>query len=518
MNRDPRLVAVALLLAMTALCGVLPAAAAPAPAVPEPPPAPAAVPITLTADHIEYESTTGVVVAEGHVQASQGDTTITADHLRGNLKTEDVEASGHVVFVRAKDRATGDHLRYNYRTRVGHIEEVATQVGPYHVASGSMDTTGTQGVAYNTDVTPCDPEHPAFAVSARRAVIVPDQYIILYTARILVAGVTVLTIPQYTIPLHGRRVGISGGYNNLDGPWIEYRDALILSDTLTDYYRIRYGQLAGFSGENVLVLQGPDHAWDLDVGRTEVYDANGKLFYLDQAAIDINYVPERIPGLPGLPVTYTLQGHFGNYNEAQSGVSTSRAEGRVDLASDPFQLTPELSLSAGAWSQVDVYGTAQQRSVSGVTAAAVQPISQAETLSLTYYYQSVFGPSPFLFDAQSPAATLSFTYSYYGLHPGALLQSGSVTFTYDFLALQTNATTALALAVSPQFTVGMVGTYNMSLRQWTEIDYSVAGHCDCVQVNLVLKTFPQQGPQANQLFLLISLTTVPDAAASVRLY
>lgn len=514
-----RLAAAGVALAVAALWAG-PLAAQPAPPsspAPAPPPAaaPSGAPITITADHVEYDSTTGVVVADGHVRATQADQTITADHLQGNLKTETIEASGHVVLMQGRQQATGDFLRYNYRTRAGHIEQTVTQYGPYHVSSRSLDTSATQGQAYNTTITPCDPAHPAFAVRAQRAVIVPDDYIILYNASILVAGVAVLTVPQYTVHLHGRRVGIATGYNNLDGPWVEYRDAVILSGDLTDYYRIRYGTIAGFSGENILVLQGPDHAWDLDVGRTEVYDANGNLFYVDQAVVDLNYSPHPVPGLP---LAYTLQAHGGDIRETQTGVATSRLEGRVDVTTDAFRITQEMTLSAAGWAQEDIYGTGRQRSITGATAALVQPISLSETLSLTYYYQTVVGTTPFLFDVQSPGTTVAFTYSYISLNPDALLQSGTATFTYDFIALQTTATPSIVLRVTPEFSLGVTGTYNFFQQQWTEVDYSVTGHCDCLQVNVVLKTFPPLGAQGNQLFLLLSLTNVPDAAASVRLY
>ena len=70
-------------------------------------------PITLTADHIEYDTQTGDVVADGHVVATRGSTTITADHLTGNLNTGDVQATGHVVLTQPGRSATGENLRYN---------------------------------------------------------------------------------------------------------------------------------------------------------------------------------------------------------------------------------------------------------------------------------------------------------------------------------------------------------------------------------------------------------------------
>ena len=68
---------------------------------------PDAGPVTLTADHIEYDTQTGNVVADGHVVATRGGATITADHLTGNLKSGDVEAMGHVTLTQPGRTATG---------------------------------------------------------------------------------------------------------------------------------------------------------------------------------------------------------------------------------------------------------------------------------------------------------------------------------------------------------------------------------------------------------------------------
>src|SRR5579883_2007766 len=70
------------------------------PALCAPPPA-AGAPITVTGDHVQYDTSTGDFTADGHVKATQADQTITADHLTGNVNTGMVRAEGHVVLTQA---------------------------------------------------------------------------------------------------------------------------------------------------------------------------------------------------------------------------------------------------------------------------------------------------------------------------------------------------------------------------------------------------------------------------------
>jgi hypothetical protein len=469
-----------------------------------------AEPVTLTADHIEYNTQTGEVTAEGHVRVSRGDTVVTADRVAGNLQTGEVEATGAVTLTRAGRTLTAQALRYNFRTHAGRMEQVATRYGPWTLVSGTLEETPSgQGVATDTSLTPCDPRRPAFLVRAQRIVVIPGDRLTAYNAAIYVYGVHVLTVPSYTASLAPRRVqsGPRVGYDGFDGAWVEYG---YYSPVQTPWgradnqFRVRLGSRSGLSGEELLSERLGDHVADLHLGRMETFDQNGNLFTLDQYALDLVYDEHQ---LAAWPVFYALEAHAGSYTESQTAVSTTRGEAWLNMHTATFRLSPSVSWAASGQAREDVYGTGRQRSVLGSTIGVVGILSPSSLLTLTYNVAAVGGATPFAFDAISPDSTVALGYSYSGT---GLLQSGGVSVSYSFLSQQTTVGLNVGLQVSPQVLLSASGSYNTTLQQWTEIDYAVGATCDCVSVGLLYRTFPQT-PAANQFLVTVGLTAFPGA-------
>ena len=180
-----------------------PQAPTPAPSAPGPAP-PSGEAFTVTADRIEYDSLARTLRADGHVQASGGDAVITADHLEGSADTQEVTASGHVVLTQGLTTATGTLLTYNLGTKVGRMENMAGQFGPLHVSGQAIEIAPGQDVVSEASMTPCDPDHPFYKVTAKKIVIVPDQSVTAYDASLWVGGVRVITLPSYTAGLPDR--------------------------------------------------------------------------------------------------------------------------------------------------------------------------------------------------------------------------------------------------------------------------------------------------------------------------
>ncbi len=474
---------------------------------------PQGTPVTLVADRIEYDTQTGVVTADGHVRVTRGEDSIAADHLMGNLQAEEIEAAGHVTLVQGTRTATGESLRYNFRTRIGRIEKVVTQYGPWHVESESMETSGGQGVALGASVTPCDPQHPAFRVRARRVVVVPDDRLTAYDAALYVYGVRVVTLPEYTESLKPGRRARSGpaiGYNSLDGAWIEYAQFFPLGDAY-EQVRVRYGARSSLSGESITVLPAADHVWSLHLGRTQTFDQSGNLFNLDRYSLELGYNPAR---LGSWLASYAIGGNVGSYTESQTGVSTTRGEAEVTLSTDVLRLSPSLTWSVSGQARADVYGVGQQRTVLGYTVGITDALNPSNSLTLTYNFASVVGTTPFQFDAVSSDSTVTLSYSYTSYAP-SFLQSAGVSVGYSFLTQQTTLGPNVALAVSPQILFSASGSYSLTLQQWTEVDYAVNARCDCVSVGVLFRTFPQT-PSQNQLFVTIGVTPFPETFTTVK--
>ncbi|HEV2358006.1 MAG TPA: LptA/OstA family protein [bacterium] len=467
-------------------------------------------PVTLTADHIEYDTQTGNVVADGHVVATRAGTTITADHLTGNLNTGDVQATGRVVLTEPGRTSTGENLKYNYQTRVGEMSQAVTKYPPWTLTGRTITTAGGRGVATTASATPCDPAHPAFRVTARRVVVVPDDYLTAYGAVLRVYGVPVLYVPAYTVSLKRTRrkasTGPTLGYDNFNGVWVEYNQYLPLGKWESQV-RVRYGTRSGVSGEAIIDRHFPGYLVTSHLGRAVSFDQNGNQFNFDQYTVEAD-LDTRTVGR--LPLTYALEVQAGNFQESQSGVNAFRTEGLLTLTTDTIHLNQSLTVSAGGYYRYDAYSVGNVRNISAAAAALTQVLTQTSSTTLSYNFAQVTGATPFLFDHIASDSAISLSYSYY---PGKALQSGTLSGTYDFLTQQTTVGLNLAFTVSPSILFSTNVLYNLTTQQYTEVDYAVNATCDCVSLGVVYRTFPQS-PASNQWYVTLGINTLPGLATS----
>jgi len=516
--RGARALGAALLLVVSLALPALGAAAPPAPGAP----------ITVTGDHVQYDTSTGDFTADGHVKATQADQTITADHMTGNVTTGMVHAEGHVVLTQPGQTATGNTLTYNYRTRVGNMETVTSKYGPWNLTGRSLQTARGQGVGYNTSVTPCDPKHPAFLVRSKRVVVIPDDHLTAYQSTLYVYGVPVAYLPVYTASLRrqqrNRGSGPTVGYTNFDGLFIEWNQWFPVGDA-QDQFRIRYSASSPtpFTAENTLVQRMADHVWTLHLGRQEFYDINGNLANVDRNSLDVAWDAHDIPGVPA---AYQLEAHYGDYNEISTGVHTTRANGILTVSSHTFQLTKSISGAIAAYYRYDAYGTGQQRNIFSTQAAVSEPLNAVSSATLSYNLLAIngFNPpqfvtnggpfSPFSFDSQSPADSLTLTYSYY---PGkGLFNSGSINFQYGIDSQQFASTASANFQVSPTILFTTSATYNYTQSQVTEVDYGLNATCDCLQLGVLYRTFPNS-PSNNTWYITLGINTLPGASTQFQL-
>jgi hypothetical protein len=467
-------------------------------------------PITLTADHIDYDTQTGNVVADGHVVATRGGTTITADHLTGNLKSGDVQATGRVVLTQPGRTASGENLRYNYRTRAGEMTQAVATYAPWTVKGRTVTTAAAQGVATEASATPCDPAHPAFLVTARKVVIVPNDRLTAYNAVLRVYGVPVFYVPVYTTSLKpGRSAsGPTLGYDNFNGVWAEYTQYVPLGDWESQI-RARFGTRSGLSGEAVVDRHFAGYLVTAHLGRSVTFDQNGNQFNLDQYTMDVAVDTQRVGGLP---LSYSLEAQAGNFLESQSGVNAFRTEGLLTFTADTIRLAPALTVAAGGYYRYDTYSTGDTRGIAAAAAALTQVLSQTSSTTLSYNFAQVTGATPFAFDSIASDSAITLSYSYY---PGKFFQSGTISGAYDFLTQQTTAGLILAFTVSPSLQFSTTVAYNVTTQQFTEIDYAVTATCDCVALGVVYRTFPT-APATNQWYITLGIATLPGIATTFK--
>ncbi len=452
--------------------------------------------ITVTADQVEYAPSSHTVRADGHVEVSTRDVVITADHLEANTETQEVTAAGHVTLAEGRNRATGSRLRYNMRTKTGRVEQLDGQFGPWHISGGSVEVSPTQYVATEASITPCDPAHPFYKVTARKIVVFPDLTGIAYGASLYVAGVRVITLPQFTFG----RGGPSVGFTSLDGPYIEYANSFFVGP-FRDDYRFRLGAFTTLTAENVLSDRIGDHVWSLHLGRDEFLNTSGVLVGVDRYSADLEY--DRVK-IPGAPLDIQFEAHAGSYGELATGVATTRAEGILTFATETIELSRSLTFSAGGRFHYDAYGSGQQRTVFEFSDVLSDILSPRASAALSYSTVSITGSTPFQFDVYTPSSvgTLAYTYVF-----GGFVQSATSYLSYDFLLNQPFVGLIVTMQLTPSTLFTVSGVYNITTQQLTEVDYSLTVQCDCVTVGLAYRTFPQT-PQNNGFFLTVGLNAI----------
>jgi lipopolysaccharide assembly outer membrane protein LptD (OstA) len=455
--------------------------------------------VTLTADRVEYNSQTRQVRADGHARATGRGAVITADHLEADLAAQEIVARGNVTLAQGDKTITASVLRYNLATRTGHVEQAAGQLNIWHVSADAIDVAPEQDVAAGASITPCDPDHPAYKVTAKKIVITPGQFT-AYDASLWVAGIRVITVPVYTAR-SDKRSGPTLGYNTLDGAYLEYANAFFTGGWRDDY-RIRLATANGLSAENVLTQRFGHTTVGIDLGRTQVRNPEGIFLNLDRYAVDVAYDRQRIPAAR---FDVEFEGHAGSYTEIARGVSTTRADAILTFATDTFVLRPGLYFSAGSRVHYDAYGTGQQRTVIEGSTALTAILNPRASTTLSYSTVGVNGATPFTFDSYDPSSVASLSYTQVF---GGFLQSATASLTQDFLAQQTTLGLTASMSISPDVAFNIYAQYNLSTQQLVEVDYAVNVRCDCVSVGLVYQTFPNS-PASNNLMLSIQLNAFP---------
>lgn len=82
------------------------------------------LPINMSADHAEYDNTSGDFHVSGNVVITQGTEKLLTTYAVGNMKTGDVWLEQGGTMVEPKSRMTGQWVHYNFNTKTGEIKQI----------------------------------------------------------------------------------------------------------------------------------------------------------------------------------------------------------------------------------------------------------------------------------------------------------------------------------------------------------------------------------------------------------
>src|SRR3989339_1177174 len=89
-------------------------------------------PITVNGDKIEYSKDTNVVVVEGNVVVTKGESVMTCDRATVNTLTNDAHAEGNVILKDLKGIIKARSCDYNFKTQTGLAFDANVAYKPYY--------------------------------------------------------------------------------------------------------------------------------------------------------------------------------------------------------------------------------------------------------------------------------------------------------------------------------------------------------------------------------------------------
>jgi LPS-assembly protein len=174
-------------------------------------PALADEPVDISADHMEYISSTSTYLAKGSVVIIFEDSSLKADEMRYNSVTSEAIATGNVVYEDPEAVIEADKMEMNLKTKVGTVynSNIFYKTQNYHLHSGRIDKTGEK--TYFLDkatVTTCDSEPPEWKITGSDVHVTQDENLTAKKAKLYLGKYPVLYAPQFWAPLKkGRQTG-----------------------------------------------------------------------------------------------------------------------------------------------------------------------------------------------------------------------------------------------------------------------------------------------------------------------
>ena len=478
-------------------------------------------PLVVEGDLVTYDQSAQLVEATGNVRLRYRGIRLSADRVVFDLQREFLTAEGRVVLIDASGRELrGTALRYDVRLSLAELRQAETVVDGVFIRSEQLQHRPGGITATDTMLTPCDPARPAVRITAQRIEVHPGDRLIASRASLWVGAYRVLTLPVYTVSLRSpEETGQSFpriGYSGTDGFWAQYVYGYALG-SVRGALLTKYGTRTGVIPRHSLTYRRAPFFADLTVGRNQ--DDDLRIF--DQAEL---VVGQGDHSLGALPLLYTLELRSGWFDEATTGIRTSRTQYALGLRIPTLTLAPGLRLEGGlSWTDA-VYGTGARQGVARANLALRQELSGRRSLSLTYNLLEVFGGTPLLLDAIDPADLVNKTTLLFGQSGtrGAASTVFNAGAAYDFRARSPSLILGYGERVTARYHWGITAEYNLTTSDteltvgtgrsigngtyatvqaiyhtltgtFEELDFVVTSRlCDCLDVALIYRHARQE--------------------------
>jgi hypothetical protein len=327
------------------------------------------------------------------------------------------------------------------------------------------------------------------AVAARRIEITPGVKMVAHDAAVLLGGRRLVGVRQITLSLVPREEDAlipSAGFNEVDGAFLEHRIRVRVPGAAGSLH-LKYGAQSGAFGLLTMTAGFSSSSATLRAGRTQTADERREFNLLrhDVAEISGQTHPMR---LGGTPLAWSLGGSAGWLSDPGAGVDTSRVEGRLQVASDRLALGRGLSLSAQGSFRVSRYGTGDLRTVLGLQADLSYDLDRFTRVHLGYTLAEVRGKTPLNLDTADAESTTSLGVEW--AVPDRYLFAARAA--HNTAVPETRLWGTVVVAVGPSLEVGVSAAYNLRTSAFEDVDYTLRGTCDCIDLVLRYRQFRRE--------------------------
>ncbi len=180
------------------------------------------LPVTIYADYVHYEESSGDLYAEGNVRVIQGGQVMLAQRIDGNVKTGDIWTRVKTEFREpaTQTKFFSDKIDYNYNSKTGQADNVTGKVRKENMQADKVDIYPDRMQGHNAMMTRCTAKGTKCQHTVARRVDIwpaPVNKLIAYDAKVYVLGMQIAHRTRYVTSLGERdnqipRIGYDNDY------------------------------------------------------------------------------------------------------------------------------------------------------------------------------------------------------------------------------------------------------------------------------------------------------------------
>lgn len=315
------------------------------------------VPLTIEADRLHLNDSTGEVYAKGNAVITKENDKLLSEYIRGNTKENMLWVDDEVTFLHDALTLIGKKLVYNYKEKTGSLEQTKTSVkregipeGYFHhevtpliVTGGHTEFSKDKATVYNASATSCTLSNPDYRITTDKIEIWAGDKMVASNVKLYIKNTPIITLPKHKISLTGE------GSSKSIFPRIKYdsKDGITLAQYLE--YPVAektslFADLVYYSKKDFKPTYGLTHKENGYAITIQEFNAkNGDDEWIEKKNdFVLQLTPKR---LGNLPLTANVSAEIGDWQE--DNITGQRKSYNFYLSADPIKIANHVSLNLG---------------------------------------------------------------------------------------------------------------------------------------------------------------------------